>query len=94
MQIRYYIDEESELPHIYSHGITEDDVAEALTNAAEEISGHSGARIAIGTTKGGKHVKVVYVPEESGVFVITALQLKGKPLRAFRKRMRKRFGKK
>ena len=94
MQIRFYIDRESGLPHFSAHSISEDEVSEALKSAAEDYSGHSGARICIGTTAGGKLVKVVYVPDEHGVFVITALRLTGKPLKAFRRRQKRRSRKK
>lgn len=46
--------------------------------------------MAIGRTEAGRYLRVIYVPEPGGVFVITAYELKGKPLFAYRRRMRKR----
>ena len=44
--------------------------------------------MAIGQTRDGRCLRVGYVPEpdEDGVFVITAYELTGKPLAAFRRR--------
>jgi hypothetical protein len=49
-----------------------------------------GARVAIGQTRAGRHLRVVYVPELGGTFVITAYELRGKPLMAYRRRRRQR----
>ena len=48
--------------------------------------------MALGQTSSGKYLRVIYVPEgELGsVFVITAYELKGKPLAAFRRRVKKK----
>ena len=50
------------------------------------------ARVAIGRTAGGRYLKVVYVrdPKPDSIFVITAYELRGKPLRAYRRRLRRR----
>lgn len=91
-EIRYYLDPETGLPHIYNHGLTETEVEEALARAGEDRQGHGGARVAIGQTIGGRYVRVIYVPdpEPGSVFVITAYELQGKPLRAYRQRRRRR----
>jgi hypothetical protein len=46
----------------------------------------------VGQTETGRHLKVVYVPDPipQSVFVITAYDLAGKPLAAYRRRRRKR----
>jgi hypothetical protein len=51
-----------------------------------------GSRIAIGRTSGGRYLRVIYVPDLSpnSVFVITAYELRGKPLIAYRRRRRKK----
>ena len=92
MKIRYYIDPGTELPHIYGHNIEEIEVEEVLLSPEEDRSGREGARVAIGRTYGGRYLKIIYVPdpEPNSVFVITAYELRGKPLQAFRRRRRKK----
>jgi len=38
----------------------------------------------------GRYLRVIYVPELDGVFVITAYELTGKPLAAFKRRRKKK----
>jgi hypothetical protein len=90
MNFRFYIDPETGAPHIYQHGITEDEVAGVIENPGEDRSGSEGARVAIGQTNAGRYLRVIYVPEPSGAFVITAYELKGKPLLAYRRRRRRK----
>jgi hypothetical protein len=92
MNARYYIDPETEQPHIYNHDVAETEVEDVLANAGEDRPGEDGARVAIGQTSSGRHLKVIYVPdpEPESVFVITAYELTGKPLLAYRRRQRRR----
>ena len=92
MNIRFYIDPETSLPHIYRHGIQEDEVEDVLKRPSEDRLGHEGSRIAIGQTRAGRYVRVIYVPdpEPDSAFVITAYELRGKPLAAYRRRRRRR----
>ena len=92
MYIRFYTDDESGLPHIYSHNVREDEVEEVLQKPGEDRPGKENSRIAIGQTRGGRYLRVIYVPdpEPDSVFVITAYELAGKPLKAYRRRSRKR----
>ena len=92
MDIRFYIERETGEPHVLSHGVDEDEVADILESPSEDRPGREGARIAIGRTSGGRYLRVIYVPdrEPDQVFVITAYELRGKPLTAFRRRMRRR----
>jgi hypothetical protein len=55
--------------------------------------GGKGSRVVIGRTEDGRYLRVIYVPdpEPDSAFVITAYDLKGKPLAAYRSR-RKRKG--
>ena len=48
--------------------------------------------MAIGQTKAGRYLKVIYVPdrEPGSCFVITAYDLIGKPLAAYRRRRRRK----
>ncbi|MBI1992907.1 MAG: DUF4258 domain-containing protein [Deltaproteobacteria bacterium] len=90
MNIRYYVDPETGQPHIYRHGVTENEVEDVLQNPREDRPGREGARVAIGQTQAGRHLRVIYVPEQGGAFVITAYDLIGKPLIAYRRRRRRR----
>ena len=92
MKIRFYIDPESGEPHILSHGVEESEVDEILFLPGEDRLGQEGSRIAIGKTFGGRYLKIIYVPDRDAdqAFVITAYELRGKPLTAFRRRMRRR----
>ena len=89
--VRYYIDPETGLPHVYNHDITEDEVEEVLARPGEDRQGYEGARVAIGQTQAGRCLRVIYVPdpEPGSVFVITSYELSGKALAAYRRRRRK-----
>lgn len=93
MQTRFYIDPETQQPHIYKHGISEKEVEEVLIRAGEDRAGREGSRVAIGQTKAGQYLRVIYVPDPDpdSVFVITAYELKGKPLMAYKRRRRRRL---
>ena len=91
MNIRFYLDPETDLPHIYDHGVTEEEVYQVLHRADEDRPGDEGSRVALGKTWAGRYLKVIYRREEEGdVFVITAFELAGKPLKAFRRRRRRK----
>ena len=92
MNVRYYVDAETGQPHVYQHGVAEHEVEHALAGAGEDRAGQDGARVAIGQTSSGRYLKVIYVtdPEPDSMFVITAYELRGKPLLAYRRRQRRR----
>ncbi len=92
MNVRYYVDEETGQPHVYGHGVRELEVEDVLARPGEDRPGRDGGRVALGQTREGRFLRVIYVtdPEPESVFVITAYELKGKPLTAFRRRMRRR----
>jgi hypothetical protein len=92
VDLRFYVDRETGEPHIYRHGVTEDEVAEVLERPGEDRPGREGSRVAIGKTVGGRYLRVIYVldPEPGSAFVITAYDLEGKPLAAYRRRRRRR----
>ena len=60
MEIRFYIDPDTNLPHIYKHQVQEQEEEEVLSQ-----------------------------PREDSIFVITAYELRGKPLAADRRRRKK-----
>ena len=92
MQIRFYSDPDSGQPHIYEHNVDEYEVRDILLKSGEDCPGREGSRIAIGQTRTGRYLRVIYVPdpEPDSVFVITAYDLGGKALTAYRRRRRRR----
>jgi hypothetical protein len=92
MKVRFYLDPETGEPHIHGHGITEEEVEDVLSRSGEDRPGRHGSRVAIGQTCTGRYLRVIYVPdlEPDSVFVITAYELCGKPLTAYRRRRRRR----
>jgi hypothetical protein len=92
MNVRFYVDPETEAPHIHGHGIDEAEVIDVLSIPGEDRPGREGSRVAIGKTRAGRYLRVIYVPdpEPESVFVITAYELRGKPLLAYRKRLRRK----
>ncbi|MEZ4861270.1 MAG: hypothetical protein R3C14_08185 [Caldilineaceae bacterium] len=92
MNVRFYIDPAIDEPHIYGHNVDEQEVEDILFNSGEDRPGRDGSRVAIGQTRSGRYLRVIYVPdtEPLGVFVVTAYELVGKPLAAYRRRKRKR----
>lgn len=45
--IRYYLDPETRLPHVYNHNVVENEVEAVLAGPGEDREGFEGARIAI-----------------------------------------------
>ena len=92
MEIRFYLDPDTRLPHIYEHGVREDEVEDVLQRSGEDRPGTEGSRVALDQTRGGRYLRVIYVPdpEPNSVFVITDYQLTGKSLTAYRRRRRRR----
>jgi len=92
VEIRYNIDEDTGLPHIYGHGVTEDEVETVLRRPIESRRGGDDSRIVIGQTSAGRYLRVLVVPDPDGkgIFVVTAYDLTGIPLAALRRRQRKR----
>ncbi len=92
MKVRFYIDPETGEPHIYNHSVDETEVEDVLEAPGEDRAGRDDSRVAIGQTRGGRFLRVIYAsdPEPDSVFVITAYELAGKPLLAYRRRRRKK----
>jgi hypothetical protein len=80
------------MPHIHNHQVNEDEVIEVLDKPGEDRTGTEGSRIALGETTSGRYLRVIYVPdpEPDSVFVVTAYDLTGNSLAAFRRRRRKK----
>lgn len=92
MNIRFYVEPSSGQPHILEHGVDEKEVEDVLETPGEDRPGRDGSRVAIGQTRAGRYLRVIYVPdpEPESVFVVTAYELRGKPLLAYRRRRRTR----
>jgi hypothetical protein len=92
LEVRFYIDPATGEPQIYNHGVEEEEVTEVLEKPAEDRPGRNESRVALGQTTAGRHLRVKYVPdpEPNSVFVITAYELTGKPLAAYRRRRRRK----
>ena len=80
MQWRFWNDPETGMPHIYKHGLTEEEVRQVLHGPGEEFPGRNRTRIRLGQTWAGRYLQVVYVPDAGGAsgFVITATVLSNK----------------
>jgi hypothetical protein len=92
MNLRYYLDPTTGQPHILEHDVDEREVQDVLETPGEDRPGRDGSRIAVGQTRAGRYLRVIYVPdpEPESVFVVTAYELKGKPLLAYRRRRRRK----
>jgi hypothetical protein len=96
---RYHMNPETEQPHIYDHGVTEEEVEELFQNFPETMRAKKSPEhrtrtwMALGQTFAGRYLKVFYLPDEDGRgnFVITAYDLDGDDLRAHRRRMKRRY---
>ncbi len=90
--MQFYLDAQTGIPHIYRHQVTEREVAEVLEKPGEDRAGYEGARVAIGQTRAGRYLKVIYVPDpqKGSLFIVTAYELRGKPLAAYKRRRRRK----
>lgn len=92
MEVRFLHDLDTDLPHIYGHGITELEVEQVLRGPGEDLRGDRDTRMKIGQTASGRYLQVIYAPDEDpdSVFVITAYELQGKAKKAYRRRQRRK----
>lgn len=92
--MRFYIDPDTGEPHIYVHGVEEEEIEDVLFLPGEDRRGSRKSRIAIGLTRRGRYLRVIYVPhaDPEEIFIITAYELGGKQLAAYRRRVRRRGG--
>jgi hypothetical protein len=92
MELRFLADPETGLPHTYEHGVTEEEARQVLARPGEDAPGRRESRIALGQTWAGRYLQVVYVKDQTpgSVFVVTAYEIRGKALQAYRRRQRRR----
>ena len=86
MNLRFWSDPETGLPHILTHGVNEQEVLQIMLRPAEEFPGREDSRIRLGQTLAGRCLQVVFVPDPGGMsaFVVTAYDITSKARRAFR----------
>jgi hypothetical protein len=77
---------------MYQHRVSEEEVEEILAHPVETRRGDEDSVILTGKTWRGRFLRVIVSFDEDrlGCFVITAYDVQGKPLKALRRRMRKR----
>ena len=94
MEVRFYEEPETGLPHIYEHGVTEEEVCQVLRSRGEDLPGTRDSRITLGQTAAGRYLQVIYVPDADphSLFVVTAYELRGKAKTAYRRRQRRMRG--
>ena len=92
MELRFYEDPDTAEPHIYNHGVTEDEVRQVLAHPGEDRPSSDDSRMALGQTDAGRYLRVIYVPDpgDASAFVVTAYELQDKQLKAYRRRRRRR----
>lgn len=92
MELRFWNDAETGLPHFHEHGVTEEEVLEIMSRPGEEFAGDDNSRIRLGQTQAGRYLQVVFVPDadRKGGFVVTAYDMADKAKRAFRRRRRRK----
>ena len=95
MEIRYAINPETGLPHILDHDVAPEEVEDVLAESPEDRRNRNDTRVAVGRTSEGRLLRVVYARRRvrnapDGILVITAYELRGNDVVAFRRRMRRR----
>jgi hypothetical protein len=91
MDITFFIDRETGEPHIARHGVETLEAIEVLTRAEIDYNGQEGTRIAVGQTRNGRYLRVVYrLLEDGSRFVITAYDLPSKAKAALRRRRKRK----
>jgi hypothetical protein len=59
MNVRFYDDPETEAPHIYKHGIDEEEIIDVLSSPGEDRPGREGSRVVIGRTRAGRYLRMI-----------------------------------
>jgi hypothetical protein len=92
MELRFWDDPETGLPHIADHGVTEEEVRQVLSRPGLDYPADRNARVHLGQTAAGRYLKVVYVPDQGGksAFVVTAYELRGNALKNYRRAKRRK----
>jgi hypothetical protein len=57
VKIRFHMDPDTNLPHIFRRDVVENEVAYVLMYPGEDRPGKEGARVAIGQTMAGRYLR-------------------------------------
>jgi hypothetical protein len=92
MDVRFHIDPDTHEPHVHGHGVSEAEVMDVLWHPLENRAGRDGSRVLLGRTRTGRTLRVIvaFDSDGQGVYVITAFDLRPKPLKAMRRRLKRR----
>jgi hypothetical protein len=92
MELRFWKDPETDLPHIGTHGVSEEEVWQVLRRPGVDYPSDRNSRVRLGQTAAGRHLKVVYVPDKgaASAFVVTAYEVRGKASKALRRAKRRK----
>jgi hypothetical protein len=92
VEIRFYLNPRTGEPHILDHGLTEIEVQDVLDGPAEIRPARDGAMSALGRTRNGRLLRVIYRFETTtdSYLVITAFEPGPAAARAFRRRQRRK----
>lgn len=92
MNLRFYIDPETAQPHIYNHGVVEEEVRQVMVLPGQDYPAARNTRMKLGQTGAGRYLQVIYVPGmgRESAFVITAYELKGNALKSYRRQQRRK----
>jgi hypothetical protein len=92
VRIRFYIDPQTDQPHVNGHGVSVAEAREIVRRPLEQRGGREGSTIAFGRTAAGRYLKVVYALDDDGegVFVITAYDPTPNEVRALRRRLKRK----
>jgi len=96
-EVRFYIDPQTGQPHIYEHGVCEDEIEEVMRNRPITQLGRRSPKgelssIAFGQTGAGRFLKVLYARtyDSLGIHIITSYDLRAKELLVHGRRLRRR----
>jgi len=92
IKLRFYEDPETGEPHIYGHGVSEDEVRQIMAKRGQDYPADRNSRMRLGQTDAGRCLQVIYVPDvdADSAFVVTACELTSKALKAYRRRQRRK----
>jgi hypothetical protein len=92
MELRFHLDPETGQPHVYEHGVREEEVHEVMSRRGEDYPAANDTRRKLGQTCAGRYLQVIYVPDKGAdsMYVITAYELSAKAQKAYRRRQRRR----
>jgi hypothetical protein len=70
MKIRYNVDADTGLPHVYRHNVSEDEIEDVLRDPIERRRGDGDSQVLIGRTAQGRFLRVIVsVDRDDGVFL-------------------------